>query len=333
MNDSKRIVLDAMGGDTGPRTVVEAMNLLEPELRSRVLLVGIEDEIKACEPDPDWGILHAGEVIGMNETPSQALRKKKNSSIAVGINHVKSGEAAAFVSAGNTGAVMAFAVNTLGRLSGVLRPAIAGTFPTSHHHKPCLVVDVGANVDCKPEQLRQFAVMGQTYYREVIGEEKPRVGLLSIGAEEEKGNELIHGTRELLKQAPINFIGHVEGRDIFNGSVDVVVCDGFVGNVILKASEGVATLLMEWIYHEVQNTAQKSGDNTLEQTFARLLKRVDYSETGGAPLLGVNGVCLISHGSSTAKAIANAVRTADQTIQHDVNEHITAEIGALSVAS
>lgn len=325
---SQRIAVDAMGGDDAPRVVVEALSFLDPDLLSRVVLVGVEDRVKgAVGAELGCPIVHASEVVAMGEPASQAVRKKKHSSIAVGVELVKSGEAGAFVSAGNTGAVMAYALYGLGRLPGIHRPAIAALFPTVEH-KPCLVADVGANVDCKPEQLLQFATMGSIYYREVIGVKSPRVGLLSIGSEDEKGNDLTQKTLPLLRESGLNVIGNVEGRDVVSGQVEVVVCDGFVGNIMLKFGESLAMMILGALAAQIERSEQNGQNGSLKESFARLLKRVDYSETGGAPLLGVNGVCIISHGGSTPKAIANAIRAADQALQHNVNRHIIAEIGA-----
>ena len=322
-----RVALDAMGGDRGPAANVEGAVMAARDLGVSVILVGLEEELGRHLRAHDArglpiSIRHAPEVVEMGESPSLALRRKKHSSIRVGIEMVKHGEAEAFVSAGNTGAVMATALVVLGTLPGVERPAIAVVVPTLSGQ--ALLLDVGANAECKPRHLVEFAIMGNVYARDVMGLARPRVGLLSIGEEESKGNEL---TREAFKdlegEASIDFIGNVEGRDIFNGNADVIVCDGFTGNVALKMSESVAEFVFQLLRDEVsKGLSGKAGSLLLRPAFRRFKRRVDPAETGGAPLLGVNGVCIISHGRSTGKAIRNAIRVAAECVSNTVIAHI-----------
>jgi glycerol-3-phosphate acyltransferase PlsX len=322
-----RIALDAMGGDRGPEVTVEGAVAAARELGSTVILVGDEQVLARHLANHDvrglaLSVQHAPEAVEMAESPMAALRKKRHSSIRVGLEMVKRGEADAFVSAGNTGAVMATALVVLGPLPGVERPAIAVVVPTSTHQ--AVLLDVGANVDCKARHLLQFAIMGNVYARDILGQARPRVGLLSIGEEEIKGNEL---TREAFKEfgdePSLNFIGNVEGRDVFSGAADVIVCDGFTGNVALKISEGLAETIFHLLRDELKkNLRARLGSWMLLPTFRRFKRRIDSSEFGGAPLLGVNGVCMISHGSSTGKAIRNAVRAAEGCVRNAVIAHI-----------
>lgn len=292
-----------------------------------VILVGkreriIEEISRYRGSSAALGIQEASEVVEMDESPSTALRRKKDSSIRVGIELVKRGEAAAFVSAGNTGAVMATAMVILGNLPEVERPAIATVMPTLKGN--CILLDVGANVDCKPRQLLEFAIMGNIYAKDILGKGKPRVGLLSIGEEETKGNELTkEAYKALEEETSLIFVGMVEGRDLFSGNVDVVVCDGFTGNVALKFSEALAEMIGALLRDEFSKTiASRFGYLLTRPAFERFRRRVDYSEYGGAPLLGVDGVCIISHGRSTAKAIKNALRVAGECVRNQVIEHI-----------
>jgi glycerol-3-phosphate acyltransferase PlsX len=323
-----RVALDAMGGDQGPDVNVEGAVIAARELGLSVLLVGIEDEIaRSLKRHSTNGlgvaIYHAPETVGMHESPSAALRRKKQSSIRVGLELVKRGDADAFISAGNTGAVMATALITLGPLPGVERPAIALIFPTLRGQS--ILLDVGANVDCKPRHLVQFAIMGDVYARQVMGKSAPAVGLLSIGEEETKGNEL---TREAFKEmedeASINFLGNVEAREIFSGVAEIIVCDGFTGNIALKIIESAAEFFTVLLREELsKGLAEMTGAVLARGAFNRFRKRVDSSEYGGAPLLGVRGVCIISHGRSTAKAMKNAIRVAAECVENRVVEHIT----------
>ena len=322
-----RVALDAMGGDRGPEVTVEGAVAASRELGSRVVLVGNEEAVRhqLARHDVrglDLTVVHAPEAVEMAENPMAALRKKKQSSIRIGLDLVKRGDAEAFVSAGNTGAVMATAMVVLGPLPGVERPAIAVVVPTATHQ--AVLLDVGATVDCKARHLLQFAIMGNVYARDLLGHPRPRVGLLSIGEEEIKGNEL---TREAFKEMEdepsLNFIGNVEGRDVFSGTADVIVCDGFTGNVALKISEGLVETMFHLLREELKKDLRgKVGSLLLIPTFRRFKRRIDSSEFGGAPLLGVNGVCMISHGRSTGKAIRNAIRAAEGCVSNTVIAHI-----------
>jgi len=322
-----RIVLDAMGGDRIPETpvegAIEAIEVLERDFE--IILVGdqerIERELKARTfSDPRLSVMHAPQVIGMSEQPSQAL-KKKDSSISVGLRHQKEGLADAFISAGNTGAVMAQSLLTLGRIRGISRPAIVTIFPTMK--EPCIVLDVGANVDSKPAHLLHFAIMGHVYAQEFLDRPKPKIGLLNIGEEPTKGNELAVAAHALLRESPLNFVGNVEGRDIVRGVADIVVCDGFVGNVILKLSESVITLVMSMIRNATNaSLVRRFGALLMKPTFDVLKKNLNYEEYGGAPLLGVDGVSIICHGGSSPKAIRNAIDAARLTIKREINERI-----------
>jgi len=321
------IALDAMGGDAGPAVNVEGAVAAARELGLGVILVGVQEEIRRHLDRHDLRglpikVRHASEVVEMEESPSTALRKKKDSSIRVAVDLVRSGDADAVVSAGNTGAVMAITLAVLGPLAGVERPAIAAALPTLAGH--AILLDVGANVDCKPRHLVQFAIMGNVYARQVLGKARPRVGLLSIGEEETKGNELTKEAFRALEEEPgIEFIGNVEGVDVFKGHADVVVCDGFTGNVALKIGESVAETIMALVREEVTaDLRSRAGALLLKPAFRRLQRRLDYSEVGGAPLLGVNGITIISHGRSSAKAIRNALRVAGDCVRSRVLDNI-----------
>jgi len=322
-----RVALDAMGGDQGPVVNIEGAVAAARELGLSVLLVGNEEEIsRSLRRHSTNGlgitICHAPETVGMNESPSAALRKKKHSSIRVGLELVKRGEADAFISAGNTGAVMATAMVTLGSLPGVERPAIALIVPTLRGQS--ILLDAGANADCKPRHLLQFAIMGDIYARQVMGKKSPTVGLLSIGEEESKGNELTREAfKELEEERSLNFTGNVEGREVFSGAADIIVCDGFTGNIALKISESAAEFFTVLLKEELEKgLVGKLGALLTRGAFRRFKKRVDYTEYGGAPLLGVGGMCIISHGRSTAKAIKNAIRVAAECVENKVIEHI-----------
>jgi glycerol-3-phosphate acyltransferase PlsX len=313
-----RLALDAMGGDYAPATTVEgAIEALREYEDLSVVLIGDETEIKEELDKKDCAglqisIKHASEVVGMDESPLKALRRKKDSSIRVAIDLVKAGGADAMVSAGNSGVVMATALYVLGKLPRVERPAIAAVMP-SLHKDHFLLLDAGANVDCKPLHLYQFAVMGEAYARFIFGIEKPRVGLLGIGEEDAKGNELTREAFKLIKQSHVDFSGNIEGQDIFSGEADVVVCDGFVGNIALKVSEGLAETISTMLKKEIVEKASASGkvgSLFFKDAFKGFKKKMDYSEYGGAPLLGISKPCIISHGRSSAKAIKNAIRVA-----------------------
>ncbi len=329
------IALDAMGSDRAPKPEVDGAILAARQYGVRVLLIGREPQLRA-ELDRHTNIthlpieiVHASEVIRMDEKAAQAVRSKRDSSMRVGLRLVREGRAAGFVTAGNTGAAMATAKMVLGALPGVDRPALAAVFPNALGTAATLL-DVGANVDTKPDNLEQFAVMGEIYFRSIFGTRRPRVGLLSIGEEEGKGNELTREAYRLLKQLPINFIGNVEGRDLYNGMVDVIVADGFVGNVALKVSEGVANLVRYVLKESLRATITRQFGALLSRSaFADFKRRLDYSEYGGAPLLGVKGVCIITHGSSNANAIKNSIRVAAEFSERGINASI--EKGLASV--
>jgi glycerol-3-phosphate acyltransferase PlsX len=270
--------------------------------------------------------VHASEVITMEETAAQSFRRKRDSSIRVAARLVREGKADGFISAGNTGAVMTTAKIVLGALEGVDRPALAQVFPTSQG-TAAVLLDVGANVDCKPHHLEQFAIMGEVYYRVIFGVERPRVGLLSIGQEEHKGNELTREAFQRFKQLPLNFVGNVEGRDLYNGRVEVIVCDGFIGNVALKISEGLVETVSSLLKEALSSTlSSKVGYVLSRRAFQNFKKRVDYSEYGGAPLLGVRGVCIICHGGSNSNAIKNAIRVGAEFAHGRVNQKIEREL-------
>ena len=322
-----RVIVDAMGGDLGSGVVVAGAKAAAREFGTAVTLVGQESEVRAhlgaLRGDGlEVSVLHAPEAVAMDESPSLALRRKKHSSIRIGLELLRRGEGDAFVSAGNTGAVMATALVVLGPLPGVERPAIAVVIPTKMGR--AVLLDAGANVDCKPRHLHQFGIMGSVYAEAVLGTATPRVGLLSIGQEESKGNEL---TREAFKELEeddgLRFIGNVEGRDVFNGQVDVVVCDGFTGNVALKISEGVAEVFVALLREELTGDYwARAGSLLMRRSLRRFKRRLDYSEYGGAPLFGVDGVCIICHGRSSPKAIKNAIRAAGECVTKRVISHI-----------
>jgi len=332
------IAVDAMGSDRAPKPEVEGAILACRHHDVRVLLVGREPQIREeldreIERHPSVRSLpietvHATEVIGMGEKAATAVRSKRDSSMRVGLRLVREGSAAGFVTAGNTGAAMATAKMVLGALPGVDRPALAAVFPTSAG-KAAILVDVGANVDCKPQHLQQFAIMGEIYSRSIFGTAKPRVGLLSIGEEEGKGNDLTREAYTLLRQLPLNFAGNVEGRDLYNGSVDVIVCDGFIGNVALKVSEGLVAAVRFLLKESLKSTiSSQVGFLLSRRAFDDFKKRLDYAEYGGAPLLGLKGVCIVGHGSSNATAIKNAIRVAAQFAETRINDKIEKGLGS-----
>jgi glycerol-3-phosphate acyltransferase PlsX len=326
------IALDAMGSDRAPKPEVEGAILAARHYGVQVLLVGREPELRAeLKNHPSARFLpihtvHASEVIGMDEKAAHAVRAKRDSSMRVGLRLVRDGKATGFVTAGNTGAGMATAKMVLGTLPGVDRPALAAVFPTAAG-TASVMLDVGANVDCKPNHIQQFAVMGDIYYRTIFNVHRPRVGLLSIGEEEGKGNELTRNVYDMLKDLPLNFVGNVEGRDLYNGSVDVIVCDGFVGNVALKVSEGLVTTMRSLLRESLQTTLTRQvGFLLSRRAFDDFKRRLDYSEYGGAPLLGAKGICIIGHGSSNGNAIKNAIRVAAELSEGGVNAIIEREI-------
>ncbi|TNF55767.1 phosphate acyltransferase PlsX [bacterium] len=326
-----RIALDAMGGDHAPAATVEgAIKAVNESHSLSVILVGNEKEIKKelkNKKHPRSSILieHASQIVEMDEPPLTALRRKKDSSIKIAVDLVKQGHADAMVSAGNSGAVMATALLLLRKLHGVERPAIAAVMPTLKGL--FILIDAGANVDCKAKHLLQFAIMGQAYAKSIFDVRSPRVGLLGIGEEDVKGNELTKEVFQLLKGSGINFIGNIEGKNIFMGDADVVVCDGFVGNIALKISEGLAEAMRKMLKREISDkTTGKIGYVLLKDAFKRFKKRTDYSEYGGAPLLGISKPCIISHGRSSSKAIKNAIKIASEFHKKKVMEIISAEL-------
>ncbi len=341
------IVVDAMGSDKAPECEIRGAILASRLLNIHVTLVGPEERLgPALEAAQSSGqnrferlrggaglpvaICNASEWITMDDKAAQAVRSKRDSSMRVGLKRVREGTAQGFFTAGNTGAAMATAKMVLGGLSGVDRPALATIVPTVTG-APTLLLDVGANVDSGPENLVQFAVMGSMYARNVLKVRDPRVGLLSIGEEDSKGNSLTRDTLPILRGLPgINFIGNVEGRDLFNGRADVVVCDGFVGNVALKTSEGLARLVSVSLRESLKSTVTSQVGALLSRTaFNAFKKRLDYSEYGGAPMLGVRGVCIVGHGSSNEKAIMNGIRVAAEFASAEVNSGIEAALAGM----
>ena len=327
------IALDAVGTDKAPDAEIRGAILACKSLPVRVHLIGPEGELRDLldehleNEELPIIIHHASERIGMDEKAAHAVRTKKDSSMRVGLKMVREGLAAGFVTAGNTGAAMATAKMVLGALPGVDRPALATPMPSSKGN-PCVLLDVGANVDCKPQNLAQFAVMGEIYARTVLKIVEPRVGLLSIGEEETKGNDLTREAYPLLKALPIRFVGNVEGRDIFSGLADVIVCDGFVGNVALKTSEGVGRFVRDVLRESLTRTVTaKVGALLSRQAFREFSRRLDYREYGGAPLLGVRGICIIGHGSSNDRAIYNGIRVAYESAKAGTIQSIEAEFG------
>ena len=322
------IAVDAMGGDKAPVPEIEGAIHAAKEFGHRILLVGDQETIQAelnthsAVRGLPIEVIHANDRITMHDQAAKAARGKKESSMHVCARLVAAGKADGFISAGNTGACMAIAKMVLGKVPGVDRPALSGIFP-SHKGTPVVLLDVGANVDCSPEMLQQFAIMGEIYARSVLRMKRPRVGLLSIGEEEHKGNALTRDATPLLKCLGINFIGNVEGRDLFSGNTDVIVCDGFIGNVALKVSEGLVEMFREILRETLAATlTRKIGYALSRSAYKDFKKRVDYSETGGAPLLGVKGVCIICHGRSNSNAIKNAIRIAADFASSGMNERI-----------
>lgn len=326
------IAVDAMGSDRAPKPELEGVLLAARHYNVKILLVGPEHQLKRelsghpAMRNVSVEIVNATEVIGMHEKAAHAVRAKKDSTMHVGLKLVREKLAAGFVTAGNTGAAMATAKLVLRALPGVDRPALAAVFPTSAG-KPAILIDVGANVDCKPQNLAQFAVMGEIYCRAIFGVARPTVGLLSIGEEEIKGNDLTRQAYALIKDLPLNFLGNVEGRDLYNGRVDVIVCDGFVGNVALKISEGLSAAVRYLLRESLKSTiTTKVGALLSRKAFVDFQKRIDDSEYGGAPLLGLKGVAIVGHGSSNANAIKNAIRVAKQFAESGINQRMEQEL-------
>jgi glycerol-3-phosphate acyltransferase PlsX len=330
-----RIAVDAMGGDHAPKSEVEGAIRAAKTLGVEVVLVGPEDLLSRELAAQDGArslpirVVHASERVTMQDSVARAVRTKRDSSIRVASRLVRDGVAQGLVSAGNTGAVMATAKMVQGVVRGVDRPALASAFPTLTG-TPAVMIDVGANVDCNPRMLAQFALMGDIYSRVVFHIERPRVGLLSIGEEEHKGNELTRNAAPLLRSLPLNFIGNVEGRDLYTGAADVVVCDGFIGNVALKVSEGMADVIMHLLEASLKATLKRKVGYVLSRNaYKDFRKRVDYSEYGGAPLLGVRGVVIICHGRSNAHAIYNAIRVAAELAQAGIDRRLENELRAM----
>jgi glycerol-3-phosphate acyltransferase PlsX len=319
-----------MGGDHGLSVIVDGALRAARQWRMNIVLVGDAGLVQAELAGHDCtglsiAVEHASEVVGMHDSASDAIRKKKDSSIRIAFELVKSGRADAVVSAGNSGATMAAGMFVLKRIPGIERPAIATVVPNKSRHT--LLLDAGGNVDCKPVHLKQFATMGDVYARELMGVTAPRIGLLSNGEEEGKGNDLTRETHHLLENSPFNYKGYVEGRDIYNGNVDVVVCDGFVGNVVLKVTEGLADAISQMLKTEIEKSfLSKIGYLLARPAFKAFKERIDYAEYGGAPLLGIQGAGMICHGGSNAKAIMNAINMASHAVQHKVHEKLATKL-------
>ena len=326
-----KIVVDAMGGDHAPEAIVEGAVLAAREYETPIILTGLSEQIQTelDKHDPDHTlpieIVHADEIVFMHDSPGKVLRSKRKSSMKIGLDLVKQGEGAAFVSAGNTGAVLAYSTVILRPVKGIDRPAIAIQLPTLKGAS--ILLDAGANVDCKSTQLFQFGIMGHVFAEYILEKVNPSVGLLSIGEEDGKGNEIVKDTFQMLKKSHINFIGNVEGKEVYRGNADVIVCDGFTGNVALKISESLAEMIGTNLKLMFQsNWISKLGYLILKPQLVQFKKKVDHSETGGAPLLGVNGVVIIAHGSSSPKAIKNAIHRAHELSKKNIIEQIKQDI-------
>ena len=326
------IAVDAMGGDSPLTVQIEAAIQAISELGTDVILVGAEDQIKKVLKQHSFDqnklrIVNSTETVEMNDSPATALRQKKNSSIKVAVDLLATGEADAVVSAGNTGAAMATAKFVLKSVEGIERPAIATLMPSIHRNHPFVLLDIGANTDCKPLYLFQFALMGDAYARTLLHLDNPRVALLNNGEEEGKGYLQLKETYDLLKQSTLNFTGNIEGKSMFKDIVDVVVCDGFIGNIALKVAEGTFDFVRSVLREEVDNTLlAKIGYQAMRGPFRALRQRADYSEVGGAPLLGVNGIVIICHGSSRVHTIRNAIKHAQECAEQKLNEKISLEV-------
>ncbi|TAE54892.1 MAG: phosphate acyltransferase PlsX [Nostocales cyanobacterium] len=334
-----RIAIDAMGGDYAPGEIVAGALRAKEELGVKILLVGDPQQIKAVMPPKTnmtgLEIITAEDAIAMDEEPLTAVRKKRKASINVSMDLVKNGEADAVFSAGHSGAAMASALLRLGRLPGIDRPAIGTVFPTIKAGKPVLILDVGANVDCRPKFLEQFAVMGSIYSQYVLGMPEPKIGLLNIGEEDTKGNEAALRAYQLLKEnSQINFSGNAEGRDVLSGDFDVIVCDGFVGNVLLKFAEAVGGVILQILREELpQGIRGQIGTAILKPNLKRVKQRMDHAEHGGALLLGVNGICFIGHGSSQAPSIFSAIRMAKEAVDNQVLQRLQSQYQILQSES
>jgi glycerol-3-phosphate acyltransferase PlsX len=329
-----RIALDAMGGDYAPKSTVEGAVLALKEYASidKLFLVGdtvtVAGELKRLNfTDPRIEIFHASEVVDMKESAAKAVRHKKDASISRAVDLVKNGSADAVVSAGHTGAAVAASVLKLRTLKGIERPAVACVLPAED--KRFVLIDAGANPDSTPTNLLQFAIMGSVYCRHVLGHKDPSVGLMSIGEEDTKGNDITKEAFKLLKASGLQFDGNIEGHDLFSGVSEVVVCDGFTGNVVLKTSEAIAHAIFSWLKNELfMNPVRKFGAKLAEGAFRSIRKKTNYEEYGGMPLLGVNGVCIIAHGGSSPLAIKNALRAAAESVAQEINPHIVQEVQA-----
>lgn len=327
-----RIVVDAMGGDYAPGEIVSGAVQAARDFGDEIILVGREAEVKAALAAngslPNIRVVHASQVIDMDEHPANAVKNKPDSSMVVGIKLVKDGQADAFVSMGNTGGALAAALFGLGRIKGIQRPALAALFPIKDGW--AVMLDMGANADVRPEWLVQFGMMGGVYAQKVLGIARPRVGLVSNGEEETKGNQLTQEAHALFKASPLNFVGNVEGKDVILGhAADVVVTDGFTGNVILKFAEAIARMMRDVIREEIKRDPLSAvGGLMARRAFDRVAARLDDSEHGGAPLLGVNGVVIIGHGRAKAYAVRNAIRTARQAVESGVISEIAAGVAA-----
>jgi len=326
-----------MGGDYGPEELIAGASLAVKQAGIEVTLVGdeglletyVKNNVVDGEVSSSISVTHASEVVGMDEYPVDAVRRKKDSSIMVAFELARQGKVSGVVSAGNSGATLAAAMRKLGRIKNVVRPGIASMFPTLK--KPVVIMDIGANVDCKPLHLFQFGVMASAF-SSLYSIDRPRVGILSIGEETGKGNTLVKETYELLQKSPLNFIGNVEGRDVYKGDVDVIVCDGFVGNNILKVSEGLAEAIMLMLRNEiVKSPLAKIGYMLAKPAFDRFKKKVDYTEYGGAPLLGINGTGIVCHGKSNAQAIKNAILEAVKMVENKVNDKISKDLSDIQI--
>ena len=328
-----KIAIDAMGGDHAPQAVIDGALLAVEDFGADIVLVGEKEtvarELAKHRNAPNIEILHAAQVVPMHESPSAALRKR-DSSITVAFEMMRRGEVDAVVSAGNSGAMMAIGMFVMGTLAHVARPAILVVVPSLG--KGTVIVDAGANVDCKPRHLLQFGLMGSIYADRVLGVAKPRVGVLSNGEEDGKGNDLTRAASEQLAATPLNYIGYVEGRDIFNGKVDVVVCDGFTGNIALKSMEGVASFAGEVLKSAFQkNIPSRLGYLLSRKSLSEAYRRLDYAEYGGAPLIGLDGVAIIAHGGSNPRAIKNAIRAARDAAAQEINRHIAEALSEIDV--
>jgi len=327
-----KIALDAMGGDNAPAVTVAGALRAARELPIEILLVGqreaIEQSLSHCpNPPANLSIVHAPEVIGMDESPVASIRKKRESSINIGVEMLKRREVEAFVSAGNTGAVVSASTLLVGLLQGVERPGIAILLPGVKGDT--LLIDVGANIDPKPIHLLQYALMGEVYVRCVLGKARPTVGLLNVGEEETKGTEFIKETYGMLESSGVNFVGNVEGHDIFSGEFNVIVCDGFAGNVALKTAESLARAINVLLKRSLlKSPITRLGAWLARDAFVQLRQEIDYAERGGAPLLGVDGVSIIAHGASSAKAIKNAIRVGYESVRHDLNRNMVEAVNS-----